>query len=109
VTKRTTRSTIDFPDLGEPWTWLKQRSVPGYEIHHGATHPVGDVDVSDGRCVFATRNVLGVYLHGLFEDPEVLLAFSGSGATDLETTFERLADIVDEHMDGAWLRQRFQL
>jgi adenosylcobyric acid synthase len=109
LTKRTTRSTVDFPDLGVPWAWLGQRRVSGYEIHHGATRAVGDIDVSDGRCVFATSNVLGVYLHGLFEDPEVLLAFSGARATGLETTFEYLADAIDEHVDGGWLRQRFQL
>jgi adenosylcobyric acid synthase len=104
--KRTTRSTIDFGDLGDSWAWLKDRHVSGYEIRHGVTRAASEIDVTDGHNVFGSRNVLGIYLHGLFEDPDVLRAFSGAGATGLETTFELLADAIDDHVDGAWLRRR---
>jgi adenosylcobyric acid synthase len=46
-------------------------------------------------------NVLGVYLHGLFEDARVLQAlFGASGAHQvptLETVFDGLADFIETH------------
>jgi adenosylcobyric acid synthase len=45
----------------------------------------------------ARGNVLGVYLHGMFEDPAVLQALFGASATTLESVFDRLADVADRH------------
>mgnify|MGYP006969933692 FL=1 len=46
-------------------------------------------------------NVLGLYLHGMFEDPAVLQALFGAqlGGTvpTLETVFEGLADFISEN------------
>ena len=42
-------------------------------------------------------NVLGVYLHGLFEDAAVLHALFGAQAPTLETVFDGLADGVARH------------
>jgi adenosylcobyric acid synthase len=47
--------------------------------------------------------VIGVYLHGLFENGEVLKAFSGSEPEPLDTVFDALADAVDLHIDDRWL------
>jgi adenosylcobyric acid synthase len=44
-------------------------------------------------------NVLGVYLHGLFEDAGVLQALFGASAPTLDTVFDRLADVVEQHFD----------
>ena len=52
--------------------------------------------------------VLGLYVHGVFEDPAVLKAFSGAIPDDLETTFDGLADAVEKHLDTAWLLRRLQ-
>jgi adenosylcobyric acid synthase len=62
-----------------PWSALAGVRVSGYEIHHGQTvqHPAmaqaGDKAVAvlpEGLgWSNAAGNVLGVYLHGLFEDP----------------------------------------
>jgi adenosylcobyric acid synthase len=41
--------------------------------------------------------VLGVYLHGLFEQPQVLQALFGAAVPTLDTVFDRLADVVDRH------------
>ena len=39
--------------------------------------------------------MLGLYLHGLFENPAVLQALFGHGGHDLETTFTRMADCIE--------------
>jgi adenosylcobyric acid synthase len=42
-------------------------------------------------------NVLGVYLHGLFEDPGVVHALFGAVAPTLDDVFDGLADFIDSH------------
>ena len=113
------------PDLGptgagfasgsveNPWAALAGVSVSGYEIHHGQTaqHPAmaaaGDVAhavLPDGLgwCNGA-GNVLGLYLHGLFEDPGVLHALFGASAPTLDSVFEGLADYIEKHFEAGVL------
>jgi len=89
-----------FGDVTGPWSALAGVAVSGYEIHSGQTaqHPAmaakGDVarELLPGLAwQNVAGNVLGVYLHGLFEDPAVLHALFGAGAPTLDTVFERLA------------------
>jgi adenosylcobyric acid synthase len=52
----------------------------------------------------AAGNVLGLYLHGLFEDPAVLQALfgarmQGQPVPTLDAVFEGLADYVDKHFE----------
>ena len=100
--------------LGElapgPWAKLSGVQVTGYEIHHGQTaqHPAmaaaGDVarEVVPGL-VWQNRggNVLGLYLHGLLEDPAVLQALFGrpgnAPVRTLDAVFDGLADAVEAH------------
>ena len=49
-------------------------------------------------------NVMGTYLHGLFEEPVVLHALFGMETTTLETVFEGLADYLELHMSAATLQ-----
>ncbi len=100
-----------------PWTSLAGVSVSGYEIHQGQTaqHPAmaeaGDVAIEVlpgglGWCN-AQGNVLGLYLHGLFEDPAALQALfcarlNGPVPT-LELVFERMADFVETHFEPGLL------
>ena len=105
---KTVRHTaVRFAELtAGPWAALSGVQVSGYEIHHGQTaqHPAmaakGDVarEVMPGIAwQNPAGNVLGVYLHGLFEDAAVLRALFGAQAPTLEQVFDRMADGV-----GRW-------
>jgi adenosylcobyric acid synthase len=87
--------------------------VSGYEIHHGQTaqHPAmataGDVAypvLPDGLgWQNGAGNVLGLYLHGLFEDPAVLQALFGACAPTLDSVFDGLADFIALHFENGVL------
>ncbi|MBI2750333.1 MAG: hypothetical protein HYX43_13640 [Burkholderiales bacterium] len=97
------------PSISTPWRALSGVTVSGYEIHHGQTaqHPAmaaaGDVAhpvLPDGLgwCNGA-GNVLGLYLHGLFEDPAVLQALFGANAPTLDAVFDGLANYIEKHFE----------
>lgn len=103
------RSAV-FGALAGPWAALSNVGVSGYEIHHGRTalHPQM---AQDGREAMpeglawqnARGNVLGLYLHGLFEDPAALHALFGAAAPTLDATFDGLADFIDNHFEAGVL------
>ena len=116
--QKTVRHTESrFGALTGPWASLSGVTAAGYEIHHGQTtqHPAmaakGDVarEVLPGLgWQNAAGNVLGVYLHGLFEDPRVLHALFGATAPTLETVFDGLADFIESHFEPGVLDQLIQ-
>jgi adenosylcobyric acid synthase len=83
--------------------------VSGYEIHHGQTaqHPAMAAAGDVARAVLpdglgwcnAAGHVMGVYLHGLFEDPAVLHALFGASVPTLDTVFDGLADYIERHFE----------
>ena len=89
------------------WTSLSAVTMQGYEIHHGQTaaHPTmaaaGDIAyrvMPDGLAwQNSAGNVLGLYLHGMFEDPRVLAALFGAATPTLDSVFEGLADYIGQH------------
>jgi len=100
-TKRTGSVEVVFAPLPEPWHVLSGRVVRGYEIRHGETAPTGPVAeaVSGGRG-FVCESVLGISVHGAFEQPEVVAALLGrTPERPLEAVFEGLADLVEERLD----------
>ncbi|MBC3480182.1 cobyric acid synthase [Pseudomonas sp. SWRI59] len=100
---------------------LEQAPVSGYEIHAGVTQGAAleqpAVQLGDGRCdgaISADGQVLATYLHGLFEGSESCAALlRWAGLADAQTIdyqalrerdIERLADLVEKHLDTAHLR-----
>ncbi|HET7268136.1 MAG TPA: cobyric acid synthase [Oleiagrimonas sp.] len=101
---------------------LDDATVEGYEIHCGESRgaalsqPASRLD--DGRvdgAMSADGQVLGSYLHGLFDHPQALDALLRWAGLDAATPFdmaavqeaaiERLADAVEQHLDAALLER----
>ena len=102
--KTVRRTQVRLGALHGPWAPLSGVVLSGYEIHSGQSvqHPAmaarGDVarEVIPGLA-WQNRagNVLGLYLHGLFEDAAVLQALFGAGAPALDQVFDGLADALE--------------
>jgi adenosylcobyric acid synthase len=113
ASKAVRRTHTHFRTLSGPWGALSGVAVSGYEIHLGQTaqHPAmaakGDLAVPvlpDGLgWQNQGGNVLGVYLHGVFEDPAVLGALLGFAPPSLDAVFNNLADLVGRCMAPGWL------
>lgn len=103
-----------FSSVRGPWASLSGVAVQGYEIHHGQTSPhsamaaAGDIayPVMPEALAWqnAAGNVLGLYLHGMFEDPGVLQALFGAATPTLDSVFEGLADYIDQHFERGVLQ-----
>lgn len=101
---------------------LENAVVSGYEIHAGVTSGAAleqpAVYLDDGRCDGAQSDdgqIFATYLHGLFESPAACSAMlRWAGVQDVqavdyhalrERDIERLADLVENHLDTAYLRE----
>ena len=90
--------------------------VSGYEIHMGVTRgpalAQAAVELEDGRrdgAISDDGQILGTYVHGLFDHPDALvalLAWAGAGDVDRmdlaarrEADLERLTDALEAHLD----------
>lgn len=94
---------------------LAHAPVTGYEIHAGATtglalaRPAVHLEHRSDGALSEDGQILGTYLHGLFESPSAcaaLLAWSGLNDAQTidyhalrESSIERLADAVAAHLD----------
>ena len=92
-----------FGPVAGAWAALSHLPVGGYEIHAGQTaqHPAmaakGDVarELIPGIAwQNGAGNVLGIYVHGLLENPAVLQALFGAAARGLDEVFDTLARTV---------------
>ncbi len=99
--------------------------VEGYEIHAGVTRgkalarPAIHLPQGDDGALSEDGQILGTYLHGLFEHKaacHALLQWAGAGAVEQqdyrqrrEAEIERLADMLELHLDQARLYALFGL
>jgi adenosylcobyric acid synthase len=106
--KTVQRTQIQFGTAIGAWSALSMVCATGYEIHHGQTaqHPAmaaaGDVAhevVPELAWQNAKGNVLGCYVHGLFEEPEVLRALFGAQVPTLDHVFDGLSDFLKQHVE----------
>jgi adenosylcobyric acid synthase len=98
--KATRRTTARFAPLEPPWAALSGVEVAGYEIRHGTTAANGTAAVLEPALGFAGGGVLGVYLHGLFEQPPFTAAVLGvAPGGSLDDAIDDLADAVEPHLD----------
>ena len=90
-------------DDTSPWAALKGIDVQGYEIHHGQTIAGSTAqavlfDEAGHALGWRQGPVLGLYLHGLFEDTAAMRTLFGQSAPNLDATFDGLADFVGQHL-----------
>ena len=88
---------------------LRGDVAQGYEIRCGHTVAGAGTavlhDDSGAAIGWQQGRVLGVYAHGLFESPAVLRALFGATVPTLETAYDTLADMVEEHFEAALLQR----
>ncbi|MGY8903427.1 MAG: cobyric acid synthase [Burkholderiales bacterium] len=111
--KTVQRTQATFGALTGAWSALSGVAMQGYEIHHGQTAamPTQHPAMASAQAVMtgglawqsASGNVLGVYLHGLFEDPSVLQALFGASVPTLDAVFDGLADYINTHFATGFL------
>jgi adenosylcobyric acid synthase len=100
-TKRVERVDVSFGSLPAPWAMLNDLAVSGYEIRQGHTEPIGvaDVAIAGGRG-WARGGALGISVHGVLEEPEVMRALFGAApARSLDAELDDLTDAVTEAID----------
>jgi adenosylcobyric acid synthase len=100
-TKTTESVDVRFGQLPEPWRVLSGARVHGYEIRHGRTSPTQSVvEALPAWRGFVRGSVLGISVHGAFEQPEIAAALLGRRPERaLAAVFDGLADLVEEHLD----------
>ena len=119
ATKTVRGTRARFTALEGPWQALNDLIVDGYEIHHGDTEPLDAgtpagyragppalrpallaVGAGPGPTVIGWQRgpILALYLHGLFENADVMTALFGTPGRSLDEAFDRLADGIDRHI-----------
>ncbi|NOQ82105.1 MAG: cobyric acid synthase [Methylophaga sp.] len=104
---------------------LDDAHVEGYEIHSGITvgeslnKPVCRLGNQDEGAISDDGQILGSYVHGIFDQSEACTALlKWAGLTDFspidyhalrEADIERLADMVDQHLDTDYLAKLLTL
>jgi adenosylcobyric acid synthase len=114
-TKTVRHTTARFTQLSGAWAALNGVSVTGYEIHHGVSSVRADLFAGKAKpgAVLPVDlawqntegNVLGVYVHGLFEDAAVLQALFGASTCTLESVFDEMAQFIETHFLPGTLQQ----
>jgi len=98
-----------FGEVRGAWSALSGIGMAGYEIHQGQTLPRPDLPAPLAVLPAGlgwqneTGNVMGIYLHGLFEDAAAMAALFGAGIRTLDSVFDGLAAHAEQHFDAGVL------
>jgi adenosylcobyric acid synthase len=95
------------------WAGLRGFGVSGYEIHAGVTQGLAGaqpvVYADDGSVIgWQEDSVLGLYLHGFFEQSSVMRVLFGLDTPTMESTFDRLAAVVGASFAPGYLDRLVQ-
>jgi len=107
--KRVRRAPLRLGATQGAWAAVAGVVADAYEIHHGVTDAVGEGaqavlwDERQTPLGWQQGSVLGLYAHGLIESPIWLRAWLGAEVRTLDATFDRLADLVEAHLDAGWV------
>jgi adenosylcobyric acid synthase len=111
--KHLARARARFGALEGVWRRLSTLEVSGYEIHMGRTEPLAEAPASFKTALIGTQDgvslgwqlgpILGVYCHGLLENPAVLTALTGGVSSSLEAAFDKVADVVEQSFTRGFL------
>jgi adenosylcobyric acid synthase len=110
--KRYRRGCYEFGPLDSFWAPLAGLAVEAYEIRHGGTRGLPNapvlraalgtmrrlVPVLPDGCGWQYGQTLAIYVHGLFENAEVLRQLFGLTPLSLDETFDTLAEFVNTHI-----------
>ena len=85
------------------WAPLAEIGFDGYEIRHGETRlntcaAGAPTPVLPDRCGWQHGATLGLYVHGMFENPAVMRALFGAQTPTLDDTLDGLADFIEAHI-----------
>ncbi|EMA38747.1 cobyric acid synthase [Halobiforma nitratireducens] len=119
--KHLERTTVSVDGSATPLLAGATGTASGYEIHAGRTRTLETVSQPLGDASAACGQVLGTYLHGLFDNETVRRAFlesvareagvelpgatvssdrtNGAGPNDTDSPYDRAATLVEEHVD----------
>lgn len=100
--KKVLESNLKFEQVDAPWSILSLKEFSGYEVRFGQSRSSTDSETWINYS--QAKNVLGIYMHGLFENIQFLQDFSGHSIEDLDTTFEKLTEVVIDGFDPDWLK-----
>ncbi len=113
IAKTVRQRQSQFGQITGLWNALSNVNITGYEIHHGQTAQHVGLAKADTIALAvlpdalgwqnSSGNVLGLYLHGMFEHPAVLKALFGASTPTLNSVFDGLADYVEQHFEKNFL------
>ena len=93
--RKTVRPYDSFtPDFEQAWQMLSRKRVIGYEIHYGITQRCDTHHLQTPWVQSEDGLVLGSYVHGLFENPQIVDALFGGTSNSFEAVCEGLADYL---------------
>ncbi|MDE2455775.1 MAG: cobyric acid synthase [Burkholderiales bacterium] len=100
------RARLQLRGASGCWAALDGLAFDAYEIRHGRSallEAAAATPVLPDGAGWQQGSLLALYAHGLFEDSGVMRALFGAEVASLDSRFERLADLVEAHVDTGFL------